>query len=227
MSRNCPRLAVLILAAFSNTGIAQAETAQRQANYELHFWPSEGMKSVFHSVSDGIYVSFMGITGERSDRRRLADEKDIKVHKAQVTMPLSTEDQIRLTSQIDIPAILRLPDHRLIVHDQALDSQTIRTTKTRLEPASAECYAELGIADVYFQKAFSHGSVLKTFFRFKNFGEGETAQTSFGSWVETKLQVFPPKSPKQDDESLANIHSAFRENFRAFSDALNRPTRNE
>jgi hypothetical protein len=121
--------------------------------------------------------------------------------------------------------LLGQPDYRLIVHDEALPSRTIRGTAGRLAESTSSCYAELVVDDVILQQDVINGSYLKTLFRYREFGADGMPRRSFSTWSQTHLDVFPPRRPEQLEEAIAEIRQAFRRNVSLFAEAALAPPR--
>jgi hypothetical protein len=196
--------------------LAAAQPAAAQdtpAGCELHVWPSSPVRSssnnyfVMRSIVDG------AVQG-RDGYAKLPENI------------LTAEAQVRTLGELDLPALLQLPDHRVVFHEEALPSRTIRTTRTRLIPASPPCYAELVTDDVFYQQDAIDGRHLKAIFRFRQFDGGSDAPArSFGTFVQYRLTKFPPEAPEQLDAALEEFRLAYGEAAKEFGAALNKPAK--
>lgn len=178
---------------------------------ELHAWPGSGLRSTYHGWFHGGIVD--GAVQGRDGYKKLPDQ------------PLPTARQFEILQAMPLAEIAGLPGYRVVLHDTALDSHTLRRTQGRLQPGAAACYAELAIDDVFFQQDIVDGRFLKVLFRFRQF-EGDTASRSFGTYVQEKLIAFPPKTPADDAApALAELGKAYEQVVRDFGAALGKPAK--
>lgn len=206
-------VAVAFAAVLATTGASAQDTPAPAAGCELHVWPSSPVRSssnnyfVMRSIVDG------AVQG-RDGYAKLPENI------------LTAEAQVRTLGELDLPALLQLPDHRVVFHEEALPSRTIRTTRTRLIPASPPCYAELVTDDVFYQQDAIDGRHLKAIFRFRQFDGGSDAPArSFGTFVQYRLTKFPPEAPEQLDAALEEFRLAYGEAAKEFGAALNKPAK--
>ncbi len=184
-------------------------TAATAAVCELHVWPAGAVRSTYNGWFHGGIVD--GAIQGRDGYRKLPESI------------LSTEAQAKILRELDLAAILQLPDYAVVVHDYPLPSRAIRTTAGRLLPASPPCYAELVTDDVFFQEDVFAGQHLKAIFRFRQFDGSDASTRSFGAYQQHKLEQFPPKEPEQLDVALEEFRLAYGKTVSGFGEALNRP----
>ncbi len=206
-------VAAALATVLATTGASAQNTPVPAAGCELHVWPSSPVRSssnnyfVMRSIVDG------AVQG-RDGYAKLPENI------------LTAEAQVRTLGELDLPALLQLPDHRVVFHEEALPSRTIRTTPTRLIPASPPCYAELVTDDVFYQQDAIDGRHLKAIFRFRQFDGGSDAPArSFGTFVQYRLTKFPPEAPEQLDAALEEFRLAYGEAAKEFGAALNKPAK--
>ncbi|MFC4291938.1 hypothetical protein ACFOWX_05860 [Sphingorhabdus arenilitoris] len=176
---------------------------------ELHVWPSNGLRSVYHGWFHGGIVD--GAVKGRDGYKELPAD------------PVSTDTQVAVLSNAALPQMLKLPDYKLIVHDEALDSVKIKNTPGSMITSRTSCYAELIADDVFYQEDIINGSYLKTLFRYKQFSQGDNPTRTFGTWTKIKLKSFPPKTVEGNDTALQEIRNAFAANIDQFANFLNPP----
>ncbi|QCB39574.1 hypothetical protein E5554_18140 [Sphingobium sp. PAMC28499] len=214
ISRLCATLVGIWLAALSpahaQTDAASADT-DHQKPCELHVWPGNGLGSVYHGWLHGGIVN--GAVQGREG------------YKAMNANPLATADQRALLATLPLASWLGLPDHQLVLHDESLDSRTMRSTSGRIRPDGSICYAEFMIDDLIFQEDVVTGRFLKILFRFRDFGSEQTARRSFGTWTMTKLTQFPPQTAEAEGAALTDLKSAFQQDVEQFGEYLRRPVR--
>lgn len=207
-------------------GTLPAPEAAQDPTCELHIWPAGGMTSVrqrgFESnTSRGLIPELIQearVNGAaRADARAAAG-----LAASEAPEPLATARQREILSGLSWTEMLGLAGYRVIFHDTALDSRTIRTVKTRYAQSSAPCYADLVIDDIVYSREYSRGRNLKTLFRFRDFGDGTAPRQSFGTWVQTKLTVFSLDPLNVGAPALDELASALRSNAAAFSTLLTR-----
>lgn len=190
--------------------VAQTPDAAKTA-CELHVWPGSGLNSVYHGwlhggIVDGAVHGLDGYPDVPPD-------------------PIATTEQVALLAAAEPQRLLKLDDHRLVIHQEALESRVIRSTPGRIQASQSPCYAELIIDDVFLQQDVVNGSALKVLFRYRNFGSGEAPERTFGTWVQTRLSAFPPKKPEELAAALDDIRRAYAANLERFATALLAPPR--
>lgn len=143
------------------------------------------------------------------------------------TEPIDTVNQVELLKAVKPNIALQQPDSRVIIHDAALPSRTIRSATTRIDPSIAPCYSELIVDDVFFQQDIVDGSFLKILFRYREFGTDAAPRKTFGTWVKTRLVLFPPTPATDMAAAAAELRSAFSNDVKLFAAALLKPAKNK
>lgn len=202
--------------------VAAPAAAQGDGNVgcELHVWPSEGMNTVLQGAFDNLYTGYMN-PGTNTHEHDVGGE-NAPPHTAQAKPdePLDVAAQSKALSAMPLATMLGLTDYRIVLHDTPLDSRTIRTVKTRYVASDAPCYADLVVSDLVYSRVYAHGRDLKTFLRFRLFGTGAAPTRSFGTWVQTKLNLFSLEPPRRDEPALVELSAAFAANLETFSQLL-------
>lgn len=190
-----------------------ADTAPESQGCELHVWPSNGLRSVFHGWTRGGIVDG-AVTGRDGYPVVPSD-------------PIDPARQSMLLRDADVAEKLQLRGYRVIVHDEPLESRVIRTSTARIADSSSACYAELIADDIFLQQDVVNGNFLKSSIRFRDFGGATSPQKVFGTFVQTKLAAFPPKPdrPEGNQAALDELATAYVQNLAAFGTAMNRPTK--
>ncbi len=187
-----------------------------QAGCSLHVWPGSNLRSTYWGWAHGAIVDG-AVTGRDGYRKLPAG-------------PLDTDRQREILSGTDVAKALGLAGYRVAVHDEALDSRTLRSTPgswlaaTTGTPPSA-CQAELAIDDVFYQEDIVSGRYLKVIYRFKRFGEGDGGARSFGQIMAVKLSVFPPAPGTDPTPALEELGSALARSLDDFGASLNAPVK--
>lgn len=198
---------------------AEPEPAGTASNpCELHVWPSDGFT---RNISTMLSRGDTGVIGLMIGAAQSGGDKKMRVPQA-TDDALSVAAQTALLGDMAVPATIGLPGHRLVVHDQALESRVIRNSPGRIAPSTSPCYAELVIDDVAFQREAFGARHLKTLFRYRDFGSGQQPQRSFGTWANTRLEHFPPETEADNAAAATDLHSAFRANLVLFASYLGR-----
>lgn len=176
---------------------------------ELHVWPGSDLIHLYYGWMHGGTIN-----GAAKGREGypVAPEN-----------PLTAEVQGQLLAGMNLPALLGVPDHRVVVHPQALSSREIRASKTRLAPGESPCYAELMVDDLLLTQNVIGGNALRASFRFRDFGPDAAPRRMFGSFAMTKLTLFPPKAPENMPAAAEELRKAFGSNVAQFAAALTRP----
>ena len=188
---------------------AQSGTPATASECELHFWPSAGLNSAYHGWFHG-GIANGAVTGRAG-------------YPAMPQNLFKTDSQIALANTVRPAEAIARSGYRVVVHAEALPSRVIRTTAGRISDSTATCYAELIVEELFFQQDIVSGSYLRTMFRYREFGSDVAPQRVFGTWVQTQLQLSPPKAPEAVDPAVAEMEAAYRANFSQFGAALNKP----
>jgi hypothetical protein len=176
---------------------------------ELHVWPGNELRSSFN----GFYrngIPDAALTGRKG-------------YKQLPPNSLPTTRQLEGLRSLPLAQLIGLNGYSVVLHDQPLDSRTLRTTPRRLFPQSASCYAELAIDNVFYQEAFADGRSLKVLFHFKKFA-GDNASRSFGTYISEKLIRYGPHDTSVDPQpGLNELFTAFSTAISEFGLVLNKP----
>lgn len=199
-------------AAAQDPAASAAASPGDPAGCEFHVWPGDGLMSTYYGWFHGGIVngSVQGRPG----------------YPAIPPNPIDTAMQATLLAESHPESAMRQPDHRLIVHPEALSSRAIRQARERLAESASHCYAELIVDDVFLQTDWVNGSSLHILFHYRDFGPDMLPRRVFATWVDTHLSTFPPRQPDQLEAAITEIRQAFRHNVALFAAAANRPARN-
>jgi len=180
----------------------------------LHIWPGSNLRSTYLGWAHGGIVD--GAVNGRDGYRKLP------------AGPLDTERQRDILSTAAVAKALGLEGYSVTVHEDALDSRTLRSTPgswlaatTGTPPAS--CQAELAIDDVFFQEDIVSGRYLKVIYRFKRFGDIEGPARSFGQIIAVKLLAFPPAPGTDPAPALKELDAALVRSVQDFGTSLYTP----
>lgn len=199
----------LLALAWASLSAAQAQDAP--AACEFHAWPGEGLTSIYYGLLHGGIVNG-GQQGRRGYPRVPPNA-------------MATAIQAELLAEAQPQRIMAHPDHRLIVHPEALDSRTIRTSRGRIADSVSPCYVELIVDDVVLQQDFVNGAKLRVLFRYRDFGPDGEPRNSFTTWADTSLDSFPPRTEADIPAALSEMRGAFRSDITVFAGALRGPRR--
>lgn len=174
---------------------------------ELHVWPAAELKSTSqgwiwnHTVNQAFDPSKGGV-----DRPRV----------------LAAARQIDLLGKLDLPDLFKLGEVSTLVHAEALP-RTATSNKHRLSNSTSPCYAELVVSQNFYDAAPLAPRALRTLFVLRKFGDAPEAQTSFSTWADTSLEVFPARTAELAEAADREISAAFSTNVRIFAGYLSRP----
>jgi hypothetical protein len=199
------------------SGAAPA-TASPTGDCEIHVWPAER----FSARTSGWGVGF-GMIGALADSKGHA--KGDQARKAAIAGALDSESQAETLGALDLSKSLGLKPSKIVLHNEPLDRKTINKISTRRSDSTSACYAELIVADLFYQKAAIYGRSLKTLFMLRKFGAAKDNPVIYKGWGGNGLKLFPPKPG--DDVQAANeelIH-VFKADFDEFArNATKAPT---
>lgn len=174
------------------------------AGCEFHVWPGDGLMSVLYGWFHGGIVN--GAVQGRPGYPTLPPD------------PIDTATQAQILAELQPQRLIGQADYRLIVHDSALPSRTIRTTPGRIAQSASPCYDELIVDDVVLQQDFMNGSLLKVLFHYRHFGPDARPRRSYATWAERRLGTFPPRDPAQLDAAVAELRNAYRQSLGIFAE---------
>ena len=89
--------------------------------------------------------------------------------------------------------------------------------KARRSDSTAQCYSELIVADVLYQKAALYGRSLRTLFMFRDFGKDQTIDREYKAWGGNGLKLFPPQEGEDAVAALDELVGVFKGNFDEYS----------
>ena len=203
-------LSVVVAAAVAGASPQDGAQPVQATACELHVWPGSKLGSVYSGWVRGGIVNG-AVTGRNGYPRTPADA-------------INTDEQAALLKGAQPQDLLKLSDYRLVVHDQALPSSVIRRSATRISNSTSPCYAELIVDDVMLQHDdFVSGKYLKVLFRYREFGAAPAPTRVFGTWVQSRLTKFPPKTPEEEEAAIEEVKLAYFKNIAAFASALHAP----
>jgi hypothetical protein len=211
------RSSALLALAWASLAAARGQDAPAAApgttsgGCEFHAWPGEGLTSIFYGLLHGGIVNG-GQQGRRGYPRVPPGA-------------MATAIQAELLAEAQPQRAMNHPDHRLIVHPEALDSRTIRTSRGRIAESASPCYVELIVDDVVLQQDFVNGAKLRVLFRYREFGPDAQPRNSFTTWADTSLDSFPPRTEADIPEALREMRGAFRRDITEFAGSLRGPRR--
>lgn len=211
------RSSAILALALAGLAVAQAQDAPAatpdatSAGCEFHAWPGEGLTSIYYGLLHGGIVNG-GQQGRRGYPRVPPNA-------------MATAIQAELLAEAEPQRLMTHADHRLIVHPEALDSRTIRTTPGRIADSASPCYAELIVDDVVLQQDFVNGAKLRVLFRYREFGPDAQPRRSFTTWADTSLSSFPPRTEADIPAALREMRGAFSRDITVFAGALRGPRR--
>jgi hypothetical protein len=173
---------------------------------ELHVWPSDKLKSVYFGWVHGGTVD--GAQKGRSGYPALPSD------------PIPTNRQAQLLEAAEPQKLLGRADDRLIVHADALDSRTIRTTPGRLGDSKATCYGELVVDDIVFRQDVVAGTVLMTLFRYRRFGADPVAEYRFANWAKSTVTLLPLRPGADVTAAITELEGAYVGDLKNFAELV-------
>lgn len=205
--------AVAVGAFFAVPALAQVAVAleahKADTGCEFHVWPGSDLRSTYSGWLHGGIVD--GAVNGREGYSLLPKN------------PFPASKQVdELRQMPPLADLMGIPGYRTIIHDEPLESRVIRSSTSRYLSGASDCYAELAIDDVFFQEDIVTGKYIKVLFRFRKYN-GSVVTRSFGSYIQCKLLIFPPKMPSMTQASLDELAAAFRQAAYSFAEALKRP----
>lgn len=173
---------------------------------ELHIWPAERMSSQTSGLlGPGLLSS--AINGKRDSSNQ-----------ALMASALDSPSQLTALTSLDLRGMLnRTPGTAIVLHETPLERHTMNKIKTRRSDSTAQCYSELIVADVFYQKAMMYGRSLRTLFMLRDFGNDQKIDKQYKAWGGNGLSLFLPKEGDDAVAALDELVSVFKRNFDEYS----------
>jgi hypothetical protein len=174
---------------------------------ELHVWPAAEIKSVTqgwwwnHTVNQAFDPAKGGL-----ERPKV----------------LAPERQRDLLGALDLPQLLQLPPSAVTIHIDPLP-RTASATKARLSGSSSSCYAELIVSQNFYDAAPMAPKSLRSLLVLRRFGDAIESPSSFSTWADTSLAIYPAKTADQAQAADREIGTAYAANVRIFAGYATRP----
>lgn len=177
---------------------------------ELHIWPAER----FQAMTSG-WLSGLGVVGAVADSAGHASGDQGR--KAAIASALDSEGQTKALELLDLTKLLNIKPSALVLHGTPLDRKTVNKILTRRSDSTSPCYAELIVADLFYQKTAIYGRSLKTLFIFRNFGTTTQKPAIYKGWGGNGLKLFPPKEGEDIQAANNELVSVFKADFEEFA----------
>ena len=173
---------------------------------ELHIWPAERMASQTSGLfGPGLLSS--AINGKRDS-----------TNQSLMASALDSPSQLNALLSLDLRTMLmRTPGTTIVVHETPLERKTMNKVKTRRSDSTAQCYSELIVADVFYQKAMMYGRSLRTLFMLRDFGNDQKIDKEYKAWGGNGLKLFPPKEGEDAIAALDELVTVFKGNFEEYA----------
>lgn len=182
---------------------------------ELHVWGSER----FQSMTTG-WLSGFGLVGGLIDSAVNADRD--RLNRSQMGEALNTQGQTAALASLELGRLVDLPNHVVITHDTAIDPAVANRNRNRHAQSPSNCYAELIVTRLFYQKAALYGRSLRASFLFRDFGNRQEPHFTHAGRGGNGLSIFPAREEDQIDAANAEIVSVFRTNFEEYARNLAR-----
>jgi len=174
---------------------------------ELHVWPAERM-----AAQTTGWLSGFGVIGAIADQS--ANAKKNANHQSLLATALDSPSQLDALAALDLRTMLaRSPGTTIVMHETPLERHTMNKIKARRSDSTAQCYSEVIVADVLYQKAALYGRSLKTLFMFRDFGNDQTIDREYKAWGGNGLKLFPPQEGEDAVAALDELVGVFKGNF--------------
>lgn len=130
---------------------------------------------------------------------------------------LSPPKQVKVLSNLDLAATLKLPSSNVIFETPLSDAKKSLKSKQKLTGSSASCYVELVITVNAYTKSPIYGRSLKNEFIIRDFRKDSTKALVYKGSGGTGLKVFPPETTYMTKEAENELQTAFAANVAEFA----------
>lgn len=173
---------------------------------ELHVWPAERMQSITTGWLGGGLLDAAIHSGTDANNKTL------------LASALDSPSQLDALQELDLRTLLSLsPGTTIVRHETPLERKTMNKVKTRRSESTAQCYSELIVADVFYQKAAIYGRSLRTLFMVRHFGNDQKIDAEYKAWGGNGLSLFPPKEGEDAIAALDELVAVYKANFEEFA----------
>ena len=190
--------------------VGTVSPAPPEGDCELHVWPAER----FTARTTG-WLSGFGVAGAIADSAGHAGGDQGR--KAALASALDSEGQAAALGSMDLSGKLGLKPSKIVLHDAPLDRKTVNKISTRRAESASGCYAELIVADLFYQKAAIYGRSLKVLFMLRKFGAATDKPVIYKNWGGNGLKLFPPKEGEDVQAATAELVDVFKADFDEFA----------
>ncbi len=174
---------------------------------ELHVWPADDLQAVSQGWlwNNTVNQDFNAAKGGKPRPEALVADR-----------------QLALIKAMDLPAMLGLEPREIVTHPEPL-SRSAAAATTRNVDSQSTCYDELVVSKLFYDRAPVAGKSLKTMIVLRRFGEAPELKSSFATWAETGLKVYPAATPDQSEAAEAELATAYQSNLRKFAGYVTAP----
>jgi hypothetical protein len=139
-------------------------------------------------------------------------------NRASLASALDSPSQLDALQSLDLNGLLsRKPGTIVVRHETPIERKTMNKVKTRRSDSKADCYSELIVADVFYQKAAIYGRSLRTLFMLREFGNDQKIDYEYKAWGGNGLKLFPPKEGEDSTAALDELVTVFKNNFTEYA----------
>ena len=190
----------------SGLALTTPAVAQDAPPCELHIWPAERMNSVTTGLLGGGLLDAALHSGRDAS------------NKTQMATALDSPSQLDALQALDLATLIKLkPETTIITHETPLERKTMNKVKTRRSDSQAQCYSELIVADVLYQKTAIYGRSLKTLFMIRDFGNDQKIDFEYKAWGGNGLKLFPAKEGEDAIAAMDELNGVFKKNFEEYA----------
>ncbi|WP_156254955.1 hypothetical protein [Sandarakinorhabdus oryzae] len=186
-----------------------AQAQAQESGCELHVWLTNRHVITQNFIDKGQ----LGLVGDIVNSTMDLDSP--QAAEQALKADLAPAVQQALIEQADLPALLKLNGHRLVVHaPETAPTWTLEALKKpdRLAPDAPACYAELAFISLeYFREPL--GSRLRSLVRYREYDARGKLRAKLLDTTATPAANFPPKRPEERAAATAGLQQAFRGNL--------------
>lgn len=183
--------------------------APAESGCELHVFPSER----FQAITTG-WLSGFGLIGGLIDSA--ANSGRNRTNASQLGSALDSAGQARTLAAMDLTGLLNLPGYRIVSHEEPIAPSDARR-RSRHAQSGSQCYAELIVTRVFYQRAAIYGRSLRVSFLFRDFGAATQPSWTYAGRGGNGLSVFPPSDEAQVEAANTELLNVFRLDFEEYA----------
>ena len=159
---------------------------------ELHVWPALRMDS----LGEGWVLNDV-------------ENRALRVNPVPLPTLLPPDKQIQLLSSIDLANLIGRKGYHVTFHSDVPPWRAPGSPHIRRTPSTLACYAEMTVEKVFYHYSPLMQRELRMLVTIDQFDGAGAAASTFSTWGQSDLSVFPPKTEADISRSYTDLDRSF------------------